>query len=352
MTESSPKGAERRKGMNRILKRFSAGLLAAGLLFSAAAAELEEIKEEETVSAAVTERDGWFFDEKGFLTGNNPGDAWLLEDEENGRWEYSTRDLSIRVTRFQEQANKKQIREYCVAEVYASETSPLFTILTEPTAKRVAGFNLVYPDELVAANPVMLAVSDDYYGYRHQRILSGATWPVGIILRNGEIFYKKTRNSAKRRPFPPLDTLAVYRDGSMKTRLCDEQTAEQYLAEGALQVFSFGPWLIRDGKINETEAGSKAVYLNYSEPRCAVGMVEPYHYILVVVGVPNKDKYLGAKGEWLIAKMQEYGCTEALNLDGGGTASMLFNGKVIIQGRFKKEQRPLGSMIAFGQLSP
>ena len=79
-------------------------------------------------------------------------------------------------------------------------------------------------------------------------------------------------------------------------------------------------------------------------------MVEPYHYIFIVVGVPDGNKYTGVRGNWLIAKMQECGCTEALNLDGGGTACMVFNGKTIIQGRFRDEKRPLGSMIAFGQL--
>ncbi len=342
-------------------KRLAAAL--AALLLAATGAAGETLRPEDfTVSPEDPESQGtpgspeeaesgvrWQFDEKGFLTGENPGEAYLLEDEENGIWQYSTADLSIRVNRFEEEADKNHRRVYCVAEVYATEKSPLFTILTPAEKKKAAGYKLVYPEKLVAANPVALAVSDDYYGYRHQRILKGATWPVGIILRNGEILYQKTRNSAKKRPFPPLDTLAVYADGSMKTRICDEMTAEEYLADGAVQVFSFGPWLIRNGEINEQEAGSKAVYLNYSEPRTAVGMVEPYHYILIVVGVPS-NKYLGAKGSWLIAKMQEYGCVEALNLDGGGTASMVFNGKVIIQGRGKKQRRPLGSMIAFGPL--
>ena len=331
-------------------KRIAAVLLAV-LLFSAAAAEATGFEETDLEEVnAVLEKDGYHFDAKGFLTGENPGDAYLLEDEENGQWQYSTADLSIRVNRFREKPDE-YIREYCVAEVYASERSPLFTITTPATKRFAQGYNLKYAEDLVADNPAVLAVSDDFYGYRHQRILNaGATWPVGIIVRNGELLYKKTRNSARRRPFPPMDTLAVYADGSMKARICDELPAEQYVEEGAVQVFSFGPWLIRDGVINEKEAGPEAVYLNHSEPRCAVGMAEPYHYIFVVVGVPDDQKYLGVKGDWLIAKLQEYGCTEALNLDGGGTACMAFNGKVIIQGRFKKERRPLGSMIAFGPL--
>jgi exopolysaccharide biosynthesis protein len=72
-------------------------------------------------------------------------------------------------------------------------------------------------------------------------------------------------------------------------------------------------------------------------------MVEPYHYILVVVGIPS-DKYIGAKGDWLIAKMQEYGCTEALNLDGGGSTCLLVDGKSTVR-ESDGSQRPVGSTI-------
>ena len=77
-------------------------------------------------------------------------------------------------------------------------------------------------------------------------------------------------------------------------------------------------------------------------------MVEPFHYILIVVGRPDREKYVGADGAWLVAKLQEYGCVEAFNLDGGGTSCMAFNGKVIIRGDNSK--RPLTGFIAFGNL--
>ena len=48
-------------------------------------------------------------------------------------------DLSIRVTRFREEADEDLIREYCVAEVYATEQSPLFTIATPAGGKRPSG---------------------------------------------------------------------------------------------------------------------------------------------------------------------------------------------------------------------
>ena len=303
------------------------------------------------LASCATAEESWHFDGNGFLTGENPGEEFLLEDEENGRWEYASRDLSIRISRFRETRkikSGKRTVEYCVAEIHASENSPLFAITTEGSAKITAGEHKEEPETLVRMFPAVLAVSDDYYGHRIQtRKKNGATWPVGIIIRNGELLSNKTRSSAKRRAFPPMDTLAVFGDGSMKTYDCDELTGEEYLEKGATQVFSFGPWLIRDGKINEKEAGAEAVYLNHSEARLAVGMVEPYHYVIIAVKGEPDDKYIGVKGEWLIPKMREYGCTEALNMDGGGTACMVFNGKTILQG--KGGDRALGSMIAFGK---
>ena len=99
--------------------------------------------------------------------------------------------------------------------------------------------------------------------------------------------------------------------------------------------------------------GPKYTYTHMASdvnPRTVIGMIEPYHYILMVVGIPQDNgKYLGANGEWLVNKLLELGCTEALNLDGGATSYMLFNGKTIIHGR--KANRTLSSMIAFGDLS-
>ena len=94
-----------------IMKRFVAFLLV--LMFLLPGLSLAE--------EAVTEKDGWHFDAKGFLTGENPGEEYILEDPENGIWQYASKDLSVKITRVREQYNKKKIREYCVAEIWASD---------------------------------------------------------------------------------------------------------------------------------------------------------------------------------------------------------------------------------------
>ena len=58
------------------------------------------------------------------------------------------------------------------------------------------------------------------------------------------------------------------------------------------------------------------------------------------------SKYIGVHLDWLAEKLQEYGCVEALNLDGGGSACMYFNGKLLITG--KSKLRSVGSLITFG----
>ena len=303
---------------------------------------------------AVTEKDGWHFDAKGFLTGeDNPGDEYILEDEEKGVWQYASKDLSVKITRYREQTKKKKKQEYCIAEIWCSPESPLGIIQSDPKSslkfkgEALPGIEQRNVEDLIGKHPSVLAVSDDMYGLRITPVSKGKTKYDyhGVVIRNGEVIATKTRNSQKRRNWPNLDTMAVYQDGSMKTFDCDALTAEEYLEQGAVQVFAFGPWLLSGGEVHPNLEKIN----NYSEPRVALGMIEPYHYILIVTAGRPTSKYQGYKLTWLAEKMQEYGVTEALNLDGGDTVALAFNNKVIIHGNMEsKKLRNLGSMIAFG----
>ena len=113
----------------------------------------------------------WHFDEKGFLTGDNPGEEYILEDPENGIWQYASKDLSVKITRVREQYNKKKIREYCVAEIWASEASPMQAILSAPKGRLPEGVNQVSPKLLVEKHPCVFAMSDDFYGSRQKGIM-------------------------------------------------------------------------------------------------------------------------------------------------------------------------------------
>jgi len=265
-----------------------------------------------------------------FLEG--PGEE-ISADAENGQWIYRSQHLAILITR---RSDDTPLVWY-EAEVYASPEMPLHTYISEGTKK--PGRRLVNPLRLARDNNVVLAISDDFCGYRLRRDLTA-----GIVIREGQVLSSKTFNRNKWRTWPNLDTLAVYPDGSMKTYPCDQLTAEEYLALGATNVFAFGPVLVSEGELNQRVLD--ADYYPYPEPRMANGMIEPYHYMIVAVEGRKKTS-VGAKPDWLARKMQQLGCVEALNLDGGGTAVMIFMGHVI--NRSEKSLRSINSLIGFGQ---
>ncbi len=257
----------------------------------------------------------------------------VLIDEENGLWRYETEGLSIRIDRI---TDAETPRTYYVADIQASPEKPLQTIIS-PGKK--PGRTLKNPLNFAVENKAVLAITDDFSGYRIQK-----KHRVGIVIREGYVLSSKTRSSQNVRSWPNLDTLAVFSDGSMQAGPSDAHTADEYLAMGATNVFAFGPMLVTGGEIPEFVLDEE--YYPYNEPRIAIGMVEPYHYIILCVEGRN-DRSKGARPDWMAQTMLSLGCTEALNLDGGGTAAMIFMGDVL--NRSAKSMRSVNSLIVFGQ---
>lgn len=265
------------------------------------------------------------------------GEEHILKDPANGKWMYESASLRIEITRRTDTKNRLRWYE---TEVWCSEECPLTTWLS--TNKSTPGAGLQKPVDAAKKNGYVLAISDDYYAFRTSDKKNGI--PEGIIIRNGSVMHEKTFTAHKGR-YPNLETLAVFSDGSMKTFLSDEHTAAEYLEMGATNVFSFGPVLVHDGKLGEDI--QKDNYYHYREPRQAIGMIEPYHYLIVTVdGRLEKENIRGVYLDWLGSLMLERGCTEALNLDGGGTAILIFMGERL--NKTGSSIRSLNSMIVFG----
>ena len=262
--------------------------------------------------------------------------------EKEGLWRYASDSLWVEIHRV---SQEKPARTWYEAEIRCAEGSETPHMIPNDPEKWLK--STTYPHKIARKNRTVIAISNDYAQLRYRQKAR-----MGIIIRDGQIYSEKTRKKGANQ-FPTLDTLALLPDGDMQVYDSDEKTAQEYLEMGARDVLAFGPWLIRDGEPNPTAAGPNYTYTHMKSdvnPRTVIGMIEPYHYILMVVGIPQDNgKYLGANGEWLVNKLLELGCTEALNLDGGATSYMLFNGKTIIHGR--KANRTLASMIAFGNLS-
>lgn len=83
-----------------------------------------------------------------------------------------------------------------------------------------------------------------------------------------------------------------------------------------------GPILIRDAKVRQFSGYQPR------HPRTAVGFNDMYFFLLVVDG-RRKDLSIGMTLPELADFMLMLGCTEAMNLDGGGSSTFWLDGKVM-----------------------
>lgn len=195
-----------------------------------------------------------------------------------------------------------------VADVVLSDASFLRTAL----AGNAFGRNLTDTTSSIAGqHGAIFAVNGDYYGFRTS----------GYVMRGGYL-YRSTPSGDSTQ-----EDLVFYPDGTMEIVRESEVTAAQLQAQGATDIFSFGPGLVQDGEITVT-AGEEVDRAQVTNPRCAIGMLSPLHYVFVVSDGRTREN-IGLSLLELAQVMQDLGCTTAYNLDGGGSATMWFNGSVI-----------------------
>lgn len=185
--------------------------------------------------------------------------------------------------------------------------------------------------DIAQQNHAIFAVNGDYYGFRDY----------GYVLRNGTLYrsnYGQTDD----------ESFVIYDDGSCEVITESQYDANSLLDAGAVQILSFGPGLIKGGQVS-VEESQEVDQAKTSNPRTAIGMISPLHYI-VVVSDGRTEESQGLTLYQLAGFMQEQGCTEAYNLDGGGSSTMYFNGKVInnpTNGR-KAGERQVSDIVYIG----
>ena len=248
-------------------------------------------------------------DREGFLAGDG---EYIYENDSEGLWVYLSSRLQIVITARQDSSIPL---EWFETEIRTRDGEAFYSVLTDPDHP---GRKFQYPYVIAREAKCVLAFSDDFFATR----LAGKE-TVGIIIRNGTII-SSTTNRKTGHHLPNLDMMAQYPDGRLEVYECNEYTAEELLEMGAVNVYSFGPILIRDGAINEL------LYRYYKsiEPRHALGMIQPGHYLLISVQGRTK----GSKGTVLqrVAEMmKEHGVMQALNLDGGNTMALVFCGRML-----------------------
>ena len=251
--------------------------------------------------------------EKGFL---QPGmEDYSYQGEEEGLWLYLSTDLAVEIRRYEDTKDKNVWFE---CDVRTSETTPLMTFANWASYSK-KGISAVSAIEYANRLQPVFAISDDMFAKR--------LWndqPIGTVVRGGKLVSEGTLLDDEM-AYPNLDTLALFADGSMLAEPNGTHTAKEYLDMGATDVFAHGPVLLHEG-----QPGALSVNKDYAHQRlarCAMGMIEPYHYFVLVTSGNDPEKAKGAYLEWLTERMSEKGVQEALNLGSESYVTLVFMGK-------------------------
>lgn len=223
--------------------------------------------------------------------------------EQNYLSDHEYRDDTLHVL-IEEQTMDDSV--YHIAHVEITDPSQLRTALScDP------GQNSKAPASTMAnANNAVIAINGDSYLYRTS----------GYIMRQGQVLRKSFSTK--------LDLLLIDDAGDFHALRKPTRAGFTDLLKNfqITQCLAFGPVLVMDGEL-------QPIRVNYGfsaqdrSPRTAIGQVGPLSYVLVVAD-GRQSQSRGVTHQQMGKMMASLGCTAAFNLDGGGSSTMVFHGKV------------------------
>ena len=216
---------------------------------------------------------------------------------------YKSENVSVTLSKY---SVPEQELTYYVQDVYIADIECLRNVFAKDTFGKSITEEVLGMDSRVNA---VGAINGDYYAHGSE----------GVVIRNG-VLYREVWA-------PDQDVMVLFRDGTMKHYATEEEfDAEAVMAAGAWQAWSFGPSLLKENGelLDSYERASH-------DPRTVFGMIEPGHYLLIVIDGRQGSYSEGTTYSETAKICRDLGCVAAYNLDGGKTSQMTFQGKIANQ---------------------
>lgn len=191
------------------------------------------------------------------------------------------------------------------------------------------------PSTMAASVKAVAAMNGDYYKFRQ----------VGIVVYKGELC---------RAGGEAVDSCFVDTNGDLhfvqRGTLPDDEAITQYIEENDIQFsLSFGPTLIEDGELVFPD-----IYLlgeiNDRYPRAAICQLGECHYLMVTANTEGPGTAVPTL-RIFANSLYDMGIKNAYTLDGGQTATIIINDKVINRVLFNRE-RVVSDIIYFATAIP
>ncbi len=245
----------------------------------------------------------------------------IIEDD---FWYYSNSQYNIRI---ENRYNDDFDTNLYVAHIRT--TNPEYIMVDAPYDDTYINKTRKYADMIARQYDAVFACNSDFFD---ENFWTGISIKDGIVYRNKII----------------EDMAAVYPDGRLVCYTADDNiTAEDLIAAGVKDTFSFGPILLSDNMYGSNLYGHRLAVAN---PRTAIGMVEPGHYVVILCD-GRQPSSSGLTFRSLADLFETEGCTDAYALDGGQSSAMIFMGNYInthMNDDNGQYFRPLSEIIYFG----
>ena len=213
-------------------------------------------------------------------------------------------------------AHPSQFRRYMAGDAFSSPTQYV-------------------PSSMAASVNAVAAMNGDFYKFRN----------MGIVVYKGELY----RTQGER-----VDTCLVDSNGDMhfvkRGELTDEDEVRRYIEENDIKFsLAFGPVLIEDGEIVAPQTYIIGE-INDRYTRSAICQLGPCHYLMVASSA--ESGYNNVPTIRIFADtLHEMGIPNAYTLDGGQTATIIMNDKVINRVVYDAE-RAISDIIYFATAIP
>ncbi len=153
-------------------------------------------------------------------------------------------------------------------------------------------------------------------GFKDHSGMGNGGMPIGLVVSGGELKHREEESKYD-------VTVGFNRDDIM---IIGKMTAEEAATKGIRDAITFGPALIVNGEPASVTGLSSGL-----NPRTAIGQRSDGAVLMLVIE-GRQASSLGATYSDLIAIMMEYGAVNAINMDGGSSSLMYYQGNYVNNG--------------------
>jgi exopolysaccharide biosynthesis protein len=144
--------------------------------------------------------------------------------------------------------------------------------------------------------------------------------------------------------------LANLRSGArveLKLNLAPTATEMSTQWKQAKSIIGGGPQLIKNGRVEITNAAEKILpsFVSDAHPRTAIAKLKSGQILLVTVDGRQPGESIGMSLNMLADLLIEFGAVEAINLDGGGSTTMVIRKRLVNKPSDATGERPVSDAI-------